>query len=534
MKRLFVFIIISLILVGGFLSKAWAQGSGIEKIVVETYMPNPFLQNNIIRWVETNKPVEPCPLGASYLDNVDKKLYRCIQSGATTAWGPFVSGLNAWTSEEINDPTHPQLKYLIYPMDQDNDLMTDDIFIGVGTKTPQETLHVVGDSVLFEVNRFVISDTSSEVLFENATGQDFEIDVHNDMFKIDRTDTAWTEFLLGHSAGDIDGGLRIKSNDGNLGGGGKGTAIVLEEHSGSGDTRYELQVHDDGTGSSWGKYFSIYGGIEGSEKESLVIDRNASVFLRGTYVGAGASLELAGSGTRLMWYPGKSAFRAGTVTGSEWNNNNIGISSTALGYNTIAKGDHSIALGNKAKVGGVNSIALGQGIAVTGDNSFAVALDDEEGTIVQRDHTMSVMGGRVGIGVTEPLGALEVNDNLRITPRPGDPRTEWSDCQTGKVAYSTDNNKLYYGDNNGDWVALGGGGGEGGCYMDYTGDCRHGTNNMGSLGKWGVCTQGSGSMDTRSVFMPPGIFTGTSSDCEIIGYADMRFYEMGEAFLCCY
>src|SRR2546428_8489714 len=53
------------------------------------------------------------------------------------------------------------------------------------------------------------------------------------------------------------------------------------------------------------------------------------VVARGT-VFSGA-IPATGTGTRMMWYPGKAAFRAGYVGGTEWEDANVGIYSTAMG-----------------------------------------------------------------------------------------------------------------------------------------------------------------------------------------------------------
>ena len=57
---------------------------------------------------------------------------------------------------------------------------------------------------------------------------------------------------------------------------------------------------------------------------------------RGT-VNVGA-IPSSGAGTRMMWHPGKSAFRRGTVLGGQWDVANVGLHSTAFGYNTTASG----------------------------------------------------------------------------------------------------------------------------------------------------------------------------------------------------
>ena len=53
----------------------------------------------------------------------------------------------------------------------------------------------------------------------------------------------------------------------------------------------------------------------------------------GTY-DLNASPPAIGAGTRLMWFPGFGAFRAGMVGGSEWDAANIGYHSVAMGLGT--------------------------------------------------------------------------------------------------------------------------------------------------------------------------------------------------------
>ena len=101
--------------------------------------------------------------------------------------------------------------------------------------------------------------------------------------------------------------------------------------------------------------------------------------LDGTFIekGIGASPTLSGSdlgaGTRLLWYPALSAFRAGTVTGTQWDLANIGQYSVAMGYNDQA-GSNSIALGYINTVGsaapGDASIAIGANNTVTDGYAF--------------------------------------------------------------------------------------------------------------------------------------------------------------------
>ena len=75
--------------------------------------------------------------------------------------------------------------------------------------------------------------------------------------------------------------------------------------------------------------------------------------------GAGV-IPTSGAGSRLMWYSGKAAFRAGDVTGTEWDDANIGLSSAALGKRTTASGDYSLATGLITIASGTSSTAMGE------------------------------------------------------------------------------------------------------------------------------------------------------------------------------
>ena len=80
----------------------------------------------------------------------------------------------------------------------------------------------------------------------------------------------------------------------------------------------------------------------------------------------------SGAGTRLMWYPGKSAFRAGTAVGNAWDQANIGNYSIAMGHNPIASGVASFAAGSGAKAAGEASAAVGTSAEAGGNNAMAV------------------------------------------------------------------------------------------------------------------------------------------------------------------
>ncbi|MBA2250714.1 MAG: hypothetical protein H0W12_11055, partial [Chitinophagaceae bacterium] len=79
-----------------------------------------------------------------------------------------------------------------------------------------------------------------------------------------------------------------------------------------------------------------------------------------------------GAGSRLMFYPGKSAFRAGIVYGTQWDDANVGYYSSAMGSNTTASGSSCTAMGSNTTAGGSSSTAMGIGTNASGDYSTAM------------------------------------------------------------------------------------------------------------------------------------------------------------------
>jgi len=79
----------------------------------------------------------------------------------------------------------------------------------------------------------------------------------------------------------------------------------------------------------------------------------------------------SGGGTRMVWNPRKAAFRAGSVTGTQWDDVNVGYNSIAFGIGTIASGDYSTAFGTFTTASGVVSTAFGSGTTATAFASTA-------------------------------------------------------------------------------------------------------------------------------------------------------------------
>ena len=147
----------------------------------------------------------------------------------------------------------------------------------------------------------------------------------------------------------------------------------------------------------------------------------------------GRTLTTSGAGTRFIWYPKKAAIRFGEVTGTQWDDANIGSYSIAGGLNPKASATSTIAFGNNAQATGDDAIALGKNTlassvyatAIGGDaqatalHSIAIGfhaeadgqkatavgsynvITEEYGTAVGYNNNVSVIGGlALGRGVT--------------------------------------------------------------------------------------------------------------------------------------
>ena len=144
----------------------------------------------------------------------------------------------------------------------------------------------------------------------------------------------------------------------------------------------------------------------------LHVDGGTKGFLvTGTVGGAVPDL---GAGSRLMFYPANATFIAGNVTGTQWNNINVGLyslamgnntitsgtASTALGVNTIASGPISTAMGYFTTANGTNSTAMGRNTIASGNNSSAM------GSFVSTNskNEAFIIGDAFGTGTSSSAG----------------------------------------------------------------------------------------------------------------------------------
>jgi hypothetical protein len=109
----------------------------------------------------------------------------------------------------------------------------------------------------------------------------------------------------------------------------------------------------------------------------LQLAGNGVVVGRGAFAGINSPLTEAGAGSKMIWYPGRAAFRAGLITGAHWNNANIGQASIAMGYNTLAGGIGAIALGYNTTASGNYSTAMGSSVSTNGRTGSFIIGDGE-------------------------------------------------------------------------------------------------------------------------------------------------------------
>ena len=85
-----------------------------------------------------------------------------------------------------------------------------------------------------------------------------------------------------------------------------------------------------------------------------------------------------------------------------------GLTSTAMGWGTTASGSCSTAMGEGTTAAGSFTTAMGRSIRVNGDYSVGIGLNSKQYTI-DLENVMSIMGGNVGIGTTNPGYLLDVS-----------------------------------------------------------------------------------------------------------------------------
>jgi hypothetical protein len=134
------------------------------------------------------------------------------------------------------------------------------------------------------------------------------------------------------------------------------------------------------------------------------------------------AIPASGLGTRMMWHPRKAAFRAGHLTIPAWDEVNVGLYSTAFGFNTVAAGTASTASGEQTQALGVRSAAFGFNTVASGNSSVALGFatmssgfaSTAMGTNTQAIGANSIAGGANAIArgaSSVAIGNAEVAEN---------------------------------------------------------------------------------------------------------------------------
>ena len=245
-------------------------------------------------------------------------------------------------------------------------------------------------------------------------------------------DSAAGEIVITAVGGD-NGGLMAVASDGTLTGDGTGSAplgladgaVTGPKLSDFGASAGQVLKFD---GSNWaaaddkdttysagtglnlsGNEFSLDTAL--TDSRYLAPDANGGFALAGE--SSGGPIPAEGAGTRLMWYPGKAALRVGGVSGSQWDDGNVGQSSVAMGVNTIASGGVSLATGSFTTASANFSTAMGYATTASGDYSTAMGVSTIArgfGSLAVGEGTRALANHMVAIGrYNSPTGVSGSN-----------------------------------------------------------------------------------------------------------------------------
>jgi hypothetical protein len=104
------------------------------------------------------------------------------------------------------------------------------------------------------------------------------------------------------------------------------------------------------------------------------VNVDAGILIGGIYDGdgSGTGVPAEGAGTRMMWYPRKAAFRAGGISGTQWDAANIGDYSVAIGQDVRASASNAVAFGLRSTAAQQSSFAVGEDNTASGAASVAM------------------------------------------------------------------------------------------------------------------------------------------------------------------
>jgi hypothetical protein len=154
----------------------------------------------------------------------------------------------------------------------------------------------------------------------------------------------------------------------------------------------------------------------------MQLNYDGGLYVPGTFnpTSPADSIPATGAGTRLMWYPAKAAFRAGLVSGTQWDASNVGDYSVAFGFDTEASGLAATAIGGRTTASGVRATALGYNTTAATDESLSIGTCNSANSGGTGEATLFAVGN----GLFDPRNdecnrsdalVLDLNGNLTIS-----------------------------------------------------------------------------------------------------------------------
>jgi hypothetical protein len=126
--------------------------------------------------------------------------------------------------------------------------------------------------------------------------------------------------------------------------------------------------------------------------DNLVISGNVVMTASDT----ASPLTKSGTGTRMMWIPGKAAFRAGHASGSEWDDVNIGENSIVLGDSGLADTNDTVIIGGKDnKNQSMGSVIVGGYTNEIANSEFSVIVGGGQNKILSFGFYNTILGGHL-------------------------------------------------------------------------------------------------------------------------------------------
>ncbi len=121
--------------------------------------------------------------------------------------------------------------------------------------------------------------------------------------------------------------------------------------------------------------FATVGQVGGFQTSANVTSNSPGDLANDDFVFGSDQLDDDGNNdhvARFFFDKSKGAFRAGRMTGTEWDDANLGNNSTAMGLGTTASGDTSTAMGYRTTASGPISAAMGSFTTAGGFSSTAL------------------------------------------------------------------------------------------------------------------------------------------------------------------